>query len=144
MFPFTFQPTHITSRLSYLKIGPYWSLLAVCSQWFSSNTLWISERASEPVSTSRWHDIPGCMNRMSIYLQYLVFSFLETVYDSQSIAIVCHRTKQCHCATQSLATPPPVPSSVCPSLLLLQAIPRSNHPWPLSKDTVSLPGLRLS
>lgn len=73
------------------------------------------------------------MNRMSMYLQYLVFSLLETVYDSQSIAPVCHCNKQCHCATQSPTTPsfvsrlsccykpPLVPSilDLCPSIQFL-------------------------
>lgn len=60
-----------------------------------------------------------------MYLQYLVFSLLETIYDSESIALICHCNRQCHCATQS---PAPALVSVSHSLLLLQAIPRSFHP----------------
>lgn len=113
-FPLAVRPSSpIFSHLSYLKIAPYCSLPAVCLHSASLQTHNGSpEWASEPVSTLQWHNIPVCMNRMSMYLQYLVFSFLETVYDSQSIAIICHRRKQCHCATQSPATPPSAPSSL--------------------------------
>lgn len=89
------------------------------------------KRESAPVSALRRQDIPARMNRMTVCLQHSVISLLETIYDFQSIALVCHCNK-----TMPLCNPipnsphrlslSPAPSFL-PSLTFVQGY--SFSPW---------------
>lgn len=108
------------------------TLSSLSSPCFSSKTQSIPQNESPgPVSAQ---DIPVCMNRPSVYLQYLVFSLLETVYLSLSFVIVTNNAivqpnPRPRCPPCPHPDPPPCLSLSLPLLLLLlQAIPRSSHP----------------
>lgn len=81
------------------------------------------KRESEPVSTLQWQDIPVSINRMTVCLQYLVFSLLETINDFESIALVCHCNKTmplCNSIPNSPHRHPPQCLSLSPAA---EAIP---------------------